>query len=639
MRWGHVSYRHISPGKKQPPPIFERRIRIEFSSLIIATHKAAYTIPTNHMSHKHGHLSQIILATLILTGCSQPRNTSSSKAAHPLLITNASIWTGDDANPEAKCLVAVDGRFTYVGNDEAEAVQIAGTNANNLNANNARIIPGMIDSHLHLISGGLQLSRLQLREVPDRAAFVAAIAERAKKTSKGDWILGGRWSTESWPDPAQPCKEWIDAVTPSNPVLLSRMDGHGALANSVALKLAGITRDGPVDPPGGTIERDPTTREPTGILREAAIRLVSHHIPPTSDREMDAALGAALHEANRNGLTGVHTMSPWTDVAVLDRANQSGTLSLRARVFVMEDDWRPFINKVKSHAETDRVRIRGFKQFMDGSLGSRTAYMAAAFTDNPPGQTRCCGLLRELMRREQNPGDISESLEGSHFDALCTSVCNAGYSPAVHSIGDQAIHLVLDEYERVLRSSIADTGKTGKPKFADPGWRPRVEHAQHLQPNDIPRFAQLGVVASMQPFHKADDGRYAEAAIGPERCKTSYAFRSLLDSGAHVAFGSDWPVVTLNPFTGIHAAVTGRTLDGKTFVPEQNITVAEAIKCYTSGAAYAAGDEGQLGRIKAGYAADFVILNQDPFTIAADDLAKVTVKETYVGGARVWPAP
>lgn len=591
------------------------------------------------MAHKLGQLSQIILAAFILTGCSQPHNAYFSNAIGPHLITNARIWTGDEANPEATCLVIKDGMFYYVGNDQSDAAARAGTNAIHHNANGARIIPGMIDSHLHLISGGLQLSRIQLREVPDRAAFVAAIAERAKKTSKGDWILGGRWSTESWPDPAQPRKEWVDAVTPNNPVLLSRMDGHGALANSVALNLAGITRDGPADPPGGAIERDPTTHEPTGILKESAIGLVSKLIPPTSDRELDAGLTAAMREANRHGLTGVHTMSPWSDIAVLDRADRTGRLTLRTRVFVMEGDWRPYVKMARSQRASPFVSIRGFKQFMDGSLGSRTAYMSRPFADYQEGHGSCCGILRELMRRDQPDGEISESLDGSRFDALCRAVLAAGYSPAIHSIGDQAIHLVLDEYERVLRSSIADTGKTSKPKFADPGWRPRVEHAQHLQPNDIPRFAKLGVVASMQPFHKADDGRYAEAAIGPERCKTSYAFRSLLDAGACVAFGSDWPVVTLNPFTGIHSAVTGRTLDGKTFVPEQNITVAEAIRGYTSGAAYAAGDENMLGKIKVGFAADFVILNQDPFTIAADDLAKVTVKETFVGGVRVWPAP
>ncbi|MEK6644649.1 MAG: amidohydrolase [Planctomycetota bacterium] len=577
-------------------------------------------------------LIALVLAAFFHTGCANP-NAIENKASVPLLITNAHIWTGDDANPAATCLAAFGGKLFYVGNDEFEVIRRACSNVIRYDAHGARIIPGLIDSHLHLISGGLQLSRLQLRDAANRDAFITAIADWAKKTPNGEWILGGRWSTESWPDPAQPRKEWIDPTTPNHPVLLSRMDGHGALANTVALKRAGITRAGPPDPPGGTIDRDPTTREPTGILKDAAIGLVSHHIPQSTDSQLDAALVAAMREANSHGLTSVHTMSPYTDLAVLDRAEKSNTLTLRARVFIMENDWRPFIEKAKRHIDTDWLRIRGFKQFMDGSLGSRTAYMSTPFTDKKNEH----GILRELMIRDAHGGEISDTLDGSLFNAMCRAIFTAGYSPAIHSIGDQAIHLVLDEYQSVLRSATADTGKSGKPKFADPGWRPRIEHAQHLQPTDIPRFAQLGVVASMQPFHKADDGRYAEAAIGPERCKTSYAFRSLLESGAHVAFGSDWPVVTLNPFTGIHSAVTGRTLDGKTFVPEQNITVEQALKAYTSGAAYAAGDENTLGLLKEGYAADFVILNEDPLTLPPDALDKITVQQTYIAGNCVWP--
>ncbi len=533
--------------------------------------------------------------------------------------------------------MAVDGRITYVGNDEAEANHFAGTNANSLNANNARIIPGLIDSHLHLISGGLQLSRLQLREVPDRAAFIAAIADRAKRTTKGDWILGGRWSTESWPDPAQPCKEWIDAVTPNNPVLLSRMDGHGALANSVALKLAGITRDGPADPPGGAIDRDPATHEPTGILKDTAMQIVSSRVPRTPDRELDAALTAAMREANRHGLTSVHTMSPTNDIPVLVRADRDERLTLRTRVFVMENSWSDAI-RGSAYDGTERFEIVGLKLFADGSLGSRTALMTDPYADNTASKKEWRGIVREYIATATHSIGPNTSLVGTEFDKTCRSAVTAGLSPAVHCIGDLANCLVLNQYETQFGTARSEIGNQGFAKITHGIIRPRIEHAQHLRPSDIPRFAKIGVVACMQPFHKADDGRYAETAIGPERCKTSYAFRSLLDAGAHVAFGSDWPVVTLNPFTGIHSAVTGRTLDGKTFVPEQNITVAEAIKCYTSGAAYAADDESTLGKITVGYAADFVILNQDPFTIPVNDLDKITVRETYVGGVRVWPS-
>lgn len=563
-----------------------------------------------------------------------------------LVVCNALIWTGDPGMPSATTMIIRDGRFAYVGNEEVASSPLE--SKHRLDARGARIIPGLIDSHLHLISGGLQLSRLQLREVPDRQAFIAAIAERARRTPQGAWILGGRWSTESWPDPAKPTKEWIDPVTPEHPVLLSRMDGHGALANSVALRMAGIDQHGPADPPGGQIERDPKTGEPTGILKDTAIGLVRRHVPPPSAAELDAALAAAMREANRHGLTCVHTMSPWSDVDVLDRADHAGRLTLRTRVYVMEGNWGEYIGRSKSHVNDEWVTVCGFKQYADGSLGSRTAYMTAPYTDKMPGAPDCCGLPREVLQKapagsESRPsgsGHASNARAGSKLQQLCCAVAREGFSPAVHAIGDRAIHDVLDAYEAVQFSghkpqAVVDPQSPVRNPHSP---RPRIEHAQHLRPQEIPRFAQFGVVASMQPYHKADDGRYAEKAIGPERCKTSYAFRSLLDSGAHVAFGSDWPVVSLNPFLGIHTAVTGRTLDGKVFVPEQNIRVEEALRCYTSGAAYASGDEDRLGMIKTGYLADFVILKPDILKTPADMLDKVEVEATYVGGKCVWRA-
>jgi len=567
---------------------------------------------------------------------------------YDLVIRNAKIWTGDASNPSAQVLAIGGVKFLFVGQEKDFQLRPIDTGINTviIDARGARIIPGLIDSHLHLISGGLQMARIQLRDVPNREAFIAAIGAWAKKTPTGRWITGGRWSTESWPDAAQPTKEWIDPVTPDHPVLLSRMDGHGALANSVALKLAGIDAKGPPDPGGGVIDRDPKTHEPTGMLRDAAIELVAGHQSEPSDGELDTALVAAMKEANRHGITCVHTMSPWRDVAVLDRARRKKTLTLRARVYVMEEDWRPFISKADAHGGDDSVGIRGFKQFADGSLGSRTAFMAAPFADNPPEKRDWRGLLREVM---QGP---------EQFNRFCDAAFSAGYAPATHAIGDQANHVVVDTYERMIanarRSGTSEgtshatfsegaatsgaafaSGRTGGSGIP----RPRVEHAQHLLPADIRRFATLGVIASMQPYHKADDGRYAEKAIGAERCKTSYAFRSLLDAGAHVAFGSDWPVVTLNPFLGIQAAVTGRTPDGKVFVPEQNITVEEALRCYTTGAAYAAGDEMVLGQIKIGRPADLVLLDQDILTSAPENLGNLRAVQTFVGGKEVWKNP
>lgn len=544
-----------------------------------------------------------------------------------IYIRNARIWTNDPANPIANSMHICDGVIAAVGDHITSTCPNATRSSVTLDFAGARIIPGLIDAHLHLVSGGLQRSRLNLRDVPDRDAFIDAIAQRSKQTPKGQWITGGRWSTESWPDPAQPTKEWIDKVTPDHPVLLSRMDGHGALTNSVALRIAGIDRDGPPDPPGGVIERDPATGEPTGILKESAIGTVSKHIPPPSDAELDAALAAAQVEAHRHGITGVHTMSPYRELATIDRARDAGQLTLRVRYYISEDDWREYLDKAKAHRGDDMFRVCGFKQYADGSLGSRTAYMAVPYADNPDDKRDWRGVAREVFAEE---GKLEEMVESAYA---------AGFGSAIHAIGDLANHTVLEIYEITLaQDETREAANNPKSKIQNlkSSHRLRIEHAQHLLPSDIERFARLGVVASMQPLHKADDARYAEKAIGPERCKTSYAFRSLLDAGAPVAFGSDWPVVSINPFLGIHAAVTARSLDGDVFVPEQRISVEEALQAYTSGAAHAAGDDQRLGRIAPGYLADFVILEDDILTIDPDELSKVRVKATYVNGRRVW---
>lgn len=536
-----------------------------------------------------------------------------------LIVRNAKIWTGNRESPSAEAFAIADGSFVAVGR-ETDVMKLKSANTTILDAHGRRVIPGLIDSHLHLISGGQQLGRLNLRDVKDRKEFVQAVRDYVASRKPGEWVLGGRWSTESWADPAQPTRQWIDAATGETPALLERMDGHGALANSAALKLAGIDAKGPDDPPGGRIERDPDTHEPTGILKEGAIDLVRKHIPPASAAELRAALSMSMREANRFGITCVHTMSNWSDVAVLRAARQAAELNLRVRVYVMEDDWAPYHSRKNWDQDDDWLRISGFKQFADGSLGSRTAYMAEPFADMPGNR----GLPQEVIKPPKRLEDA------------CFEVGRDYYGCAVHAIGDQANHEVLGVYERLrprLVDCTLDWCMSGRPIP-----QVRIEHVQHLLPEDIARFAQIGVIASMQPLHKADDGRYAEAAIGKERCKTSYAFRSLLDAGATLAFGSDFPVVTLDPFKGMHAAVTGRTLDGKVFVPEQNITAEEALTAYTRGGAEACGEPSRLGIISVGALADFAILNDDILSIKPDDLPNTWVAYTYVGGKQVWPA-
>jgi predicted amidohydrolase YtcJ len=552
-----------------------------------------------------------------------------------LVVVNARVWTGDPAKPAATSFAVKDGRFVRIG-DDAAIQSLAGQSTKVVDAGQRRVIPGICDSHLHLVSGGLFLSRINLRKAANRDEFIEAVRLAAERLPPGDWMQGGRWSTESWPDPAQPTKAWIDDVTGERPVLLSRMDGHGALANSAALRIAGIDRAGPADPIGGLIERDLATREPTGILKDTAIELVSRHVPAPSADALANALQAAMEEANRHGVTSVHTMSEWSDMRAIEAAQAAGDLTLRIRVYVSEGDWQAHLAGIQAFearaAQTgdEWVKICGFKEYADGSLGSRSAYMAAAFADQPENR----GLARPVL---MIPGAL---------EAKCRMAVENGLAPAIHAIGDQANHEVLDVYERVVGANKGRVGKSAvrgrspsetAPTLPGHGVRPRIEHAQHLLPADIERFARLGVVASMQPLHKADDGRYAEQAIGTQRCRTSYAFDSLLKAGACVAFGSDWPVVSLNPFPGIHAAVTGKTLDGKVFVPQQNISVEQALACYTSGGPQAAGDENKLGSIREGFLADFVVLEEDVLGMSPDSITGVGVVSTFISGRQVWP--
>lgn len=565
-----------------------------------------------------------ILAAITPTGCSPrpgypPEGGALANPAGDLLVINARIWTADETRRSATAILVRDGVFIDVGN-ESSARSKARKGAQIIDAGGRVVLPGLIDSHLHLIDGGLQLSRLNLRDVADRSAFIEAVRLRATETPPGRWIQGGRWSTESWPDPSQPTKEWIDAVTPDNPVLLSRMDGHAALANRIALDKAGIDLHGPADPPGGQIERDPATGEPTGILKDTAIELVRSQIPTPTDAELDAGLAAGMKHANAHGITCVHTMSEFDHLAVFDRARERGELTLRIRQYISEADWHSFLSRAKAHQNDDWVRVAGFKAYADGSLGSRTAFMKSPYVDNSSDRPNWRGLVNAL-------GDSAA------ISNACVEIMRHSFAPAIHAIGDDANAAILRIYSAAL----------GQVRSSDPtGGRlsmmPRIEHAQHLLPESISEFASFGVVASMQPLHKADDARYAEKAIGADRCKTSYAFRSLIDAGAVVAFGSDWPVVSLDPFLGLRAAVTGLSLDRKLFVPEQNITVDEALACYTRNAARAAGDVATIGMIREGLLADFVILDFDPFSV---DPAKIGEfrGETFVGGRLVAPAP
>jgi predicted amidohydrolase YtcJ len=525
------------------------------------------------------------------------------------VVENARIWT--DGYPGFVEFAAIrDGKFIYVGPERKEFV---GPKTTRLDAEGRVVLPGLFDCHIHMLSGGLAASRLYLRDAASKESFITQVKEWAQRLPEGQWVLGGRWSVESWAKPETPSKSWVDPVTGDRPLFLVRMDGHSGLANSAALRLAGITRNTP-NPAGGVIDKD-DDGEPTGILRDEAMGLMAKHIPPPTVAEKVLALKRAMAEANAAGLTSVNDIPNIADLPAYEALAKEPDLPVRLFLYPVASDWSEAVKAAASFkGKAGWVEIKGLKGFADGSLGSRTAYMREPYSDNPEASKGWRGLPM--------PG-----LEDGGLAKGFAAARKAGLQAIVHAIGDEANHQLLKLYMNAGAE----------------GWRPRSEHAQHLLPEDISAFAKVGAIASMQPLHKADDGRYAEERLGVERCKSSYAFKSLLDSAAVVAFGSDWPVVSLNPFLGIEAAVTGRVMpnpgeSAKVWMPQENITVGEALRCYTSRAAYACFMERELGRVAPGYRADFIVLNRSPF---APDVkwGEVRPIEVWVGGKRVRHEP
>jgi predicted amidohydrolase YtcJ len=461
-------------------------------------------------------------------------------------------------------------------------------------------VPGFIDNHTHFIDGGMERSRVQLRSAATPQEFARRIAEYATRIGPGKWILGGQWDHAIWNPPALPTRQLIDAVTPQNPIFVSRLDAHMALANSVALNMAGVTRETP-DPPGGTIVRD-ESGEPTGILKDAALGLVDRVIPSPTTEERVAAGRAALAEAARFGVTALCDMSG--DLRAYQRLERSGELTARVYLFTPLLEFKRMVAaSVEKAFGSDRLCIGGLKGFADGSLGSSTAAFFEPFADDPKNS----GLMMQAM----TDGRMKSAVEQADVHNL---------QIAIHAIGDRANDEVLEIFESVTN---------------DRQRRFRVEHAQHLNPDLIKRFAENRVIASMQPYHAIDDGRWAEKKIGHERSRWTYAFRSLLDAGATLTFGSDWTVAPLNPLLGIYAAVTRRTIDGKNpdgWIPEQRISVEEALRAYTVNNAFAMFRENEIGKIAPGMLADVAVLSEDIFTIAPEKIEDVKVDITIFDG-------
>ena len=523
-----------------------------------------------------------------------------------LILINGTIHTLDPALPRAEAVAIRDERILKVGT-AAEVKGLAGRETRTIDLAGGFVLPGFIDSHTHFLDGGFSLSSIQLRDVRTREEFAARVEVKVRELEKGKWVLNGDWDHELFTPVELPRREWIDSVSPDNPVCVNRYDGHMVLANGAALRIAGITRSTPV-PPGGEIVMDPKTGEPTGILKDAAADLVSRHIPEPSWREKLKAAEAALKNAAEHGVTSVHEMANASSFEVYQQLIRDGRMTARLYVYIPIDDVDIYARlKLKTPFGSDYLKIGGLKGFVDGSLGSATAYFFEPYTDDPKN--------RGLLAPQMFPEGIMEKriLEADR----------AGLQVAIHAIGDRANSLLLDLYEKAAALN--------GPR--DRRWR--IEHAQHLRPQDIARFGKLGVIASVQPYHAYDDGRWAEKKIGKERSRGTYAFRSLLDGGSVLAFGSDWTVAPLDPISGIYAAVTRATSDGKNpggWVPEEKISLDDAIKGYTTGGAYAEFAEKDKGTIQSGKLADIIVLDKDLFKVPADDLLDVKVVLTIVGG-------
>jgi predicted amidohydrolase YtcJ len=477
-----------------------------------------------------------------------------------------------------------------------------------------RVVPGFIDSHLHFLGGGIQLSQVDLKDAKDEAEFGRRLTEFDQKLPRDRWLTGGNWDHDRAFNGTLPTAAVVDKYVPNRPVFIRRYDGHMALANTVALKMAGVTKD-TKDPAGGVIARLPDG-SPAGVLKDEAMGLVGRLIPEPGEDEIAEAVRAAVRACAENGVTGAQDMdgsSPQTRrtlFRVLQRLAAKGEMTIRIDLrwpIALQQE----VTNVGAAANFggDFVRIGGVKGFMDGSLGSSTAKMFEPYEADPKNT----GVYVTDPDRMRN---------------LVRSADRAGLSVCVHAIGDQANAVLLDIFADVT----AQGGQRDR--------RFRIEHVQHLRPADYGRFKQLGVVASMQPYHVIDDGRWAEGRIGKARCGSSYAYRSLIDAGAKLAFGSDWPVAPLDVLAGIDAAVNRRTLGGKHpdgWYSEQRITVAEAVEAYTLGGAYGGHQEAERGSITAGKAADLVVLSRDIFAPGEKDrIADTKVDLTVVGGKVVF---
>lgn len=523
-----------------------------------------------------------------------------------LILFNGKIFTVDEANPWAEACAIKDGTFLAVGHSDSMD-SYAGKNTEKINLKGRLVLPGFNDAHVHFSDGGFYLLGIELRDARDEQDFAQKVKHYVGTINKGEWITGGNWDHEAWPSQKHPTKELIDSITKDNPVFVQRLDGHIALANSLALKKAGITKDTP-NPQGGEIAKDPKTGEPTGILKDAAQSLVYSVIPDNTKDQVKKAIIAAMKHANKFGVTSIQDNSSAMDYEIYQELLKKNELTVRVNAWRPIDLYKDFAEKGISPSHgNDMLRLGTMKVFVDGSMGAGTALFFEPYSDDPSTS----GLP---IYPEQELYDLIKKADAT------------GLQIAAHAIGDKANAWILNAFEQA---------------FAENGMRQarhRIEHSQVVLPADIQRFRDLGIIASIQPSHCIDDMRWAEKRIG-DRVKHSYLFNSFVKAGVHIAFGTDWAVEPLNPMLGLYAAVTREFPEGGPeggWFPDERISLAQAIEFYTLGAAYAEFQEEVKGSIEPGKLADVVVLNKNLFEISPREILSTKVDLTILGGKIVF---
>jgi hypothetical protein len=529
-----------------------------------------------------------------------------------LVIHNAIVWAGPAHYVTA---LAIKGNKIMKAGNYADMKKHISPDTVMIDGNQGSVVPGFIESHIHVLNGGFSLMSVQLGNANTIEKFVSNIAEFAKE-HPDEWITGGNWDHTLWSVDVEilPERQWIDNVTRQNPVFVNRLDGHMGLANSLALERAGINASTP-DVEGGTIVRD-KDGNPTGILKDNAMGLVRRVIPPRSESEKDEALDRALEYLMKNGITSVHHMGSLDDLKVFMRAREQNRLPIRIYAAIELSRWKDLVIHIEDYGRGDEwLHWGNLKGFVDGSLGSQTALMFDPYLNG---------------QNDTDKGLFITSEEDLYNYTL--SADKAGLQVSLHAIGDRANYVALSLFQNITKQN------------PERDRRFRIEHAQHVRFSDIPLFDQSSVIASVQPYHIIDDGRWAESLIGPVRANYTYPFKSFLQSGMTLSFGSDWPVAPATPLQGIYSAVTRATLDNKNpggWIPSQKIDVESSLRGYSVGSAYAEFSENLKGKLEPGYLADLVILEENIFSehFTPIDFWDVAVAATIVDGKKIYEKP